>query len=110
MTDLETDKSLTALLAEVHPAKTDPAFTDRVVALASLDLALRRSRRRAMTRVVREAMGLVTVLISFVALARMTPDSAAGLGDAVALNSPAMLGVLMLAAWIAAMRGTPAAQ
>jgi hypothetical protein len=99
MTDLDrTDARLAQLLADRNPPASDNMFAERVVALASYELRLRQSRRRGFAQVGREALALVAVLASFVALARLAPD-AAGMGDSVPFGSPAMLGLLMLLGW-----------
>ena len=98
MTDDEIDARLAALMAE-PAAAPDPAFADHVVALARFDLVRRRARRRAFARVGREALALVAVLATFVLLARLPSGPAAGLGDALPLASPAMLGVILLGLW-----------
>jgi len=108
MNDSEVDLRLAALLADPSPPKRDPVFAERIVALAAYELTVRRSRRRAIAQTGREAIKLATILASFVALASAAPDSAAGLGDAISIGSPAMLGLIMLLAWGVAMRG-PAA-
>jgi hypothetical protein len=96
MTD-DIDRRLAGLLA-AHSPEPDPAFADRVVALASFELTLRASRRRTIAQLVKEAAALGAVLLSFALLARTAPESA-GFGDAVPLGSPAMLGVAVLALW-----------
>jgi hypothetical protein len=108
MTDDEIDARLAALMAG-PAAAPDPAFADHVVALARFDLARRRARRRAFARVGREALALVAVLATFALLARLPSGPAAGLGDALPLASPAMLGVILLGLWAAAVnRPSPA--
>lgn len=103
MTQDALDARLSALLTEPEPA-ADPAFAERIVALAAHDLAVRRWRRRALARVGREAAGLAAVLAAFAALAGL--GEAAGLGDLVPLGSPAMLGLAMLGLWgLVALRG-----
>ena len=108
MNENEVDLRLAALLADPSPPTRDSSFAERIVALAAYELAVRRSRRSVIARVGREALGLGTILASFVGLASAVPDSAAGLGDAVAVGSPAMLGLIMLVAWGVAMRGSAA--
>ena len=71
MTDA--DARLSALLAYPAPPRTDPAFADRVVALAAHDLAARRARRRGFAQIAREALVLTAVLASFALLARAEP-------------------------------------
>ncbi len=95
MTD-DLDRRLAALFDEPVPAP-DQQFAERIVALAGYDRAVRLARRRALTRVGKEALALLAVVASFVLLARHAPNSAgAGLGDSIALGSQAMLGVLTL--------------
>ena len=98
MTDADLDRRLAALLREAAPPRDD-RFAERVVALAAYDLALRRSRRRALARVAREAAALGAALGAFWLLAREQGDVIAGFGDAIAIASPAMLGVTLLALW-----------
>ena len=91
------DRRLAALFdAPLPPPDLD--FTARVMALAAYDLSVRRARRRALLQLAKEALSLAAVLASFVLLARHAPD-AAGLSEHVALDSPAMLGVALLALW-----------
>ncbi|HVF37901.1 MAG TPA: hypothetical protein VNA29_08185 [Sphingomicrobium sp.] len=98
MTD-DLDRRLGSLFAE-PPPPPDPAFADRIVALAAHDQAMRRAHRRALIRIGKEALGLGTIVSTFVLLARYAPDgSAAGMGDSLALGSPAMLGFALLAIW-----------
>ena len=101
----DVDRRLAALLA-APPLSPDPDFTARVIALAAYDLAVARKRKRAILQVAKEALGLAAVLASFALLARLVPDSA-GLGDAVPLGSPAMIGVALLGLW-ALVGGRPA--
>ena len=108
MTDEEIDARLAALLAEPAPAP-DPVFADRIVALARFDLASRRARRRSFARIGREAAALAAVLVTFALLARAPAGAAAGIGDAVPLASPAMLGVTLLALWALVANRQPAA-
>ena len=96
MTD-DVDRRIAALLAE-PPFPADPAFVDRVVALAAYDLAIARSQQRQLVEIGREALALAVVLVSFAMLARLVPDGV-GLGDVVPLGSPAMIGLALLALW-----------
>ena len=91
------DRAIAALFAEPVPAP-DAAFAERVVALARYDQVMAAKRRSAFAQVVREAAALAAVLVSFVLLARMVPDSA-GLGDAVPVGSPAMFAIALLGLW-----------
>lgn len=97
MNEQDVDVRLRALFAE-RQAAPDPAFSDRVIALAACEQIERRARRRAVRRVTSETLALVAVLASFALLARAGPE-AADLGDAVPLASPAMLGLALLALW-----------
>jgi hypothetical protein len=107
MTDHDLDARLTALLAEPAPPP-DPAFTDRIVALARHDLAGRRARRRVIERVGIETLALAAVVVAFASLARTVPQGA-GFGDVVGLASPAMLGLAMLGLWaLVGIRAVPA--
>lgn len=96
MTDA--DARLSALLAYPAPPRTDPAFADRVVALAAHDLAARRARRRGFAQIAREALVLTAVLASFALLARAEP-MLAGAGDSISVGGPAMVGLLALLMW-----------
>jgi hypothetical protein len=97
MTETDIDARLAALFAETPPAP-DPAFSERVVALAAYEQAERRARGRAFRRVASETVALIAVLATFAVLARATP-AAAAFGDTLPLASPAMLGVAMLGLW-----------
>lgn len=97
MSDIGLDARLTALLAE-PPPPADSVFADRIVALAAHDLAMARARRRAIERVGIETLALIAIIAAFAVLARLSPG-AAGLGDAVGLESPAALGLVLLALW-----------
>ena len=97
MNSSDVDARLEALFAE-HPPAPDPAFSDRIIALAAFDQADRRRRRRAIRSVGSEILALVAVLATFALLARTGPV-AADLGDTVPLTSPAMLGLVMLGLW-----------
>lgn len=97
MTATDIDARLSALLNEPAPSP-DPAFADRVVALARHDLSVRRARRRAIEQVAIEALALGAVAAAFVFLAG-SASLPAGFGDSVGLASPAMLGLAMLAMW-----------
>lgn len=97
MTDHDIDARLSALFAK-DPPIADPAFSERVVALAAYEQAERRARRRAYRRVASETTALAAVLATFALLARAAPV-AANLGDSVPLASPAMLGIAMLGLW-----------
>ena len=107
MTDEEIHVRLAALLTEPAPAP-DPAFADRIVALARFDLACHRARRRGFARIGREAVALTAVLATFALLAWMPSGAAAGIGDALPLASPAMLGVTLLALWALVANRQPA--
>lgn len=96
MTD--TDARLSALLAHSGPTQPDPAFADRVVALAAHDVAARRARRRGLAQIAREALVLAAVVTSFVLLARAEP-MLAGAGNSISLGGPAMMGILALLMW-----------
>ena len=107
MTDsTDVDARLAALLADrVEPAP-DPAFADRVIALAAYDLRVRKSRRGAFAQVARETLGLAAVLAAFAFLAGMGP--AIGFGDVIPAGSPAMLGLAMLLLWVVVTSRGPA--
>jgi hypothetical protein len=94
MNDQELDARLTAFLADPEPLVGDPAFADRVVALAAQEARIRRLRTRAFAQVGWEAIGLLSIIALFVLLARVGPP--AGMGDALPANSPAMFGVVLL--------------
>ena len=107
MTD-DLDRRLAALFEAPLP-KADADFTVRVMALATYDLSVRRARRRGLVQLTKEAFALAAVLASFVLLARHAPDMA-GSSDHLALGSPAMLGLALLALWgITAARSSAAA-
>jgi hypothetical protein len=106
MTD-DLDRRLAALFDAPLPP-SDPGFTARVIALATHDLSVRRARRRALFQLGKEALALAAVLASFALLARHAPD-AAGMGDHVALGSPALLGVALIALWGIVATRTPSA-
>ena len=107
MTDPDIDLRLKALFAEPAPGR-DPAFANRIVALAAYDLALRRARRRSLARLMGEAAGLSAILTAFVMLARLPAPALAGLGETLPLASPAMLGIALLAMWsLISVRGEP---
>lgn len=97
MNEHDVDARLEALFMERAPAP-DPAFSDRVIALAAYEQTERRSRRRALRRVASETFALIAVLATFALLARAGPE-AAGLGDTIPLASPAMLGLAVLGLW-----------
>lgn len=97
MTEPDLDARLAALFAD-NPAVSNPAFADRVLALAAYDQAERRARARAYRRIGTEALALIAVLATFAWLANAAP-AAADLGDTIPLASPAMLGVAMLGLW-----------
>ncbi len=108
MNDSEVDLGLAALLADPSSPTRDSVFAERIIALAAYELTVRRSWRSAVAQIGREAIGLATILASFVGLASAVPDSAAGLGDAISFGSPAMLGLIILVAWVVATRGSTA--
>jgi hypothetical protein len=91
------DERLSALLAHAADPEPDPAFAERVVALASYDVKLRRARRRTLVQVGKEALALGTILAAFAFLSEMGP--AAGFGESVPAGSPAMAGLVMLILW-----------
>lgn len=97
MTDTDLDARLSALFADGPPVP-DPAFSERIVALAAYDQAERRARGRAFRRVASETVALIAVLATFAILARAAPG-AVEFGDTLPLASPAMLGVAMLGLW-----------
>ena len=97
MNELEVDARLKALFAE-RPAAPDPAFSDRVIALAAYEQAERRMRRRAADGVARETLALIAVLTTFALLAR-AGSVAANFGDTIPLTSPAMLGLVTIGLW-----------
>lgn len=97
MNEHEVDLRLRALFDDPLPA-ADPAFSDRVVALAAYEQSVRLTRRRMARRITSETLALVAVLVTFTLLARAAPMPA-DLGDTVPLASPAMLGLTMLALW-----------
>lgn len=98
MTDSDVDARLAALFREAAP-RPDALFAERIVALAAYDLSLRRSRRRTLAKVANEAAALGAALAAFALLARVPADALVGLGDALPIASPAMLGVALLALW-----------
>ena len=97
MTDHDIDAQLCKLFAE-EPPVPDPAFSERIVALAAYDRAERRSRTRAFRRIAIETVGLTAVLATFAILARAAP-TAVEFGDTLPLASPALLGLAMLVMW-----------
>jgi hypothetical protein len=97
MTEQDLDARLAGLFADT-PVVSNPAFTERVLALAAYDQAQRRARTRALRRIARETVALTAVLATFAILARAAPG-AVELGDTLPLTSPAMLGVAMLGLW-----------
>lgn len=107
MTDPDLDRRLKALFAEPPPSP-DPDFAVRVVALAAYDLSLRRARRRGLVRIAGETAALVAVLGAFALIARLPTGKLAGFGDTIALASPAMLAVALLAMWALVATRDPA--
>ena len=99
MNEHDVDARLKALFAEPPPAP-DPAFSERVIALAAYERTERRARRRLVRRVASDTLALIAVLATFVLLARAGPI-AADFGDTIPLASPAMLGLAMLGLWAA---------
>lgn len=97
MSEHEVDARLRALFNE-QPAVADPAFSDRIIALAAYDRTVRRARQRVVHRTISETLALMTVLVTFILLARAAPASTA-FGDTIPLASPAMLGLAMLVLW-----------
>lgn len=107
MTDNDIDVRLSALFAD-DPPVPDPAFSERIVALAAYDRAERRSRARALRRIATETVALTAVLATFAILARAAP-TAVEFGDTLPLTSPALLGLAMLVLWaIVGIRPTAA--
>ena len=107
MTEAELDARVAALFAAPAP-EPDPGFAGRIVALARLDLAVRRSRREAIERIAVETAALAAVIAPLALLARFAPDPA-GFGDVVTITNPAMLGLAMLALWGLVTLRVPAA-
>ena len=97
MNEHDVDARLEALFAE-SPATPDPAFSDRIMALAAYEQAVRRARRLALRRLASESLALGAVLVTFALLARVAPV-AADLSDTIPLASPAMFGLMMLGLW-----------
>lgn len=103
MNEHDVDARLHALFAE-PPSAPNPAFSERVIALAAYEQAERRARRRAMRRAASETLALIAVLATFALLARAGP-AAADFGDTIPLASPAMFGLAMLGLWAWAVVG-----
>lgn len=103
MNEHEVNARLHALFAE-PPSAPNPAFSERVIALAAYEQTERRARRRAVRRVASETLALISVLATFALLARAGPV-AADFGDTIPLASPAMLGLAMLGLWAWAVVG-----
>lgn len=97
MKEHDVDARLKALFA-APPSAPDPAFSERVIALAAYEQVQRRTRRVAVRRLASETLALIAVLSTFVLLARRGP-AAADLGDTISLASPSMLGLAMLGLW-----------
>jgi hypothetical protein len=91
------DERLSSLLADASSPEPDAQFTDRVVALASYDQKLRRARRRTFIQVGKEALALAAILAAFAILSERGP--AAGFGESIPAESPAMAGLVMLVLW-----------
>ena len=99
------DRRLKALFAE-PPTQADRVFAERVIALAAYESKLEQARRRGRVRLAAEAAALTAVLATFALIASLPSPSKAGFGDNVALTSPAMLGLALLALWaLVATRG-----
>ena len=93
----EIDLKLKALLAS--PARPeDGAFAERVRLRVLAEQRLADAERKAWRRFAAEAAASVGILAAFVLLARSAPGEA---GEIVPLFSPAMLGLVLLALWVA---------
>lgn len=101
------DRRLKSLLAEPPPAP-DAAFADRVVALAAYEAQRRRSTRRIWSRLAGDGAALAAVLGAFALAARLPAGELVGFGDTIALASPAMAGVVLLALWALVAARDPA--
>lgn len=97
MNEDDFDARLKALLAEPS-AIPDPAFSDRIIALAAYEQAERRALHLALRRLASETLALSAVLVTFALLARIGPG-AADFRDTIPLASPAMFGLAMLGLW-----------
>ena len=97
----ELDRKLTNLLRDDRLPDADPAFADRIVALAAHDLQRRNARARLKRRFAIEGVGLAGAVATF-ALLSLMGGNVAGAGDSVPLTSPAMMGVLTLSLWLLA--------
>lgn len=97
MNDDNANARLEVLFAE-PPATPDPAFGDRIIAIAAYMQAEQHARRLALRRLGTEALALFVILLNFALLSRVGPTEA-DLGDALPLASPAMLGLTMLGVW-----------
>ena len=89
------DDKLSALFRDDGPI-ADDGFTRRVIALAALEDRLAAKRHRAVRRLGVDFAALTGILAAFAALARIGPSS-----PTVAIGSPAMVGLLLLASWLA---------
>ena len=95
MNDEQLDLRLGALLRDAEPMP-DPAFNARVLAAARLDRQIREVRRRAWRRASIDCAVAVAVAGSFYLLTQAQAPSPDGI---IALQAPAMAGLVMLALW-----------
>lgn len=95
MNDEDVDRRLGALL-HANASPPDPAFVDRVVAAAQLELKIREARQRSLRRAAVDCGAAVAVAATFFLLTQAQPPTADGI---IPLQAPAMAGLIMLAMW-----------
>jgi hypothetical protein len=102
----EIDLKLRALLTSPD-RPGDGAFAERVRRRVVAEQRLAAAERKAWRRFAVEAAASLAILAAFVLLARVAPDG--GATDFVPVFSPAMLGLMLLALWVA-VAARPGAQ
>lgn len=95
MTEQEIERRLGELLERPVP-HPDPAFVERVVLAARIDLQLAAMRRRRLQRALIDCGAAVAVGVSFYLMSQMT---GAELNGVIVPGGPAMAGLIMLALW-----------
>ena len=95
MTEQEIERRLGELLMRPVP-HPDPAFVERVVLAARIDLQLAAVRRRRLLRALIDCGAAIAVGASFYLMSQMT---GAELNGIIVPGGPAMAGLVMLALW-----------
>lgn len=95
MNDHDIDRRLGELLRADVP-RPDPAFAERVVAVARIEHQLAAARRRAWSRLAADAAAAVALGLTFFLLSQQQAPGPEGI---IPLQGPVMAGLVMLALW-----------